>query len=170
MFYYIATKCNTMSDSQLQFNSAHVCGCMCDCMCVHVCVYVWFSVGCGCTWKCLIRWGCGAFKRESPWYLRKSSNSLGLCQELLSLTPCPCVQNDVPLTGEESPQILANSQSGYVTIPQMLRTPGFEEPERNWPWMCLAWNRCPFPYSSVGKESACNAVRFLGWKDPLEKG
>ena len=29
------------------------------------------------------------------------------------------------------------------------------------------------PYSSVGKESACNAetlVRFLGWEDLLEKG
>ena len=28
------------------------------------------------------------------------------------------------------------------------------------------------PDSSVGKESACNAipVRFLGWEDPLEKG
>ena len=27
-----------------------------------------------------------------------------------------------------------------------------------------------FPDSSVGKESICNAVRFLGWEDLLGKG
>ena len=27
-----------------------------------------------------------------------------------------------------------------------------------------------FPDSSVSKESACNAVQFLGWQDPLGKG
>ena len=26
-----------------------------------------------------------------------------------------------------------------------------------------------FPCGSVGKESTCNAVRSLGWEDPLEK-
>ena len=34
-------------------------------------------------------------------------------------------------------------------------------------------NRGAFPYSSIGKESVCNAGDLgltLGWEDPLEKG
>ena len=43
MFYYIATKCNTMSDSQLQFNSTRVCVCVIVCVCMYVFMYdlVW---------------------------------------------------------------------------------------------------------------------------------